>query len=41
MLHRLFAWATGQILSLPYQEQVFVDRFPISARNAARLARKR
>lgn len=41
MIHRLTAWLAGQFLSLPYQEQAFVDRFPMSARNAARLSRKR
>lgn len=35
-------WLFGQILSLPVlgQPSVPVDPFPISARNAARLARK-
>lgn len=41
MFNTFSAWLARQILSLPYQEQAFINRYPMSARNAARLSRKR
>lgn len=40
MFHRVTDWLARQILSLPHQGTAPVSPYPLSARNAARLARK-